>query len=119
MKIKDCDFNGCESCPFPCERHSTEKETVMNYQIHTVKKNDSLWGIACKYYGDGSFYKEIMCFNNMKSDVIHVGDKIKIPEINVTEKPDGYSELGKAFEKALNDMYGLESVKELMKLVKD
>lgn len=49
-------------------------------RTHTVKKGDTLWGISRKYLGSGVRYHEIMKLNNLKSDIIHVGDVLKIPE---------------------------------------
>lgn len=46
---------------------------------YTVKKGDSLWAIATKYLGRGSRYKEIMNLNGLKSDVLSIGQKLKIP----------------------------------------
>lgn len=55
--------------------------------IHTVKKGDTLWNIAEKYYGDGSKYTEIKRMNNLKSDVIHPGDLLSIKTIIEVSKP--------------------------------
>ena len=49
------------------------------YRVHTVVKGDTLWGIAAKYLGSGIRYKEIVQLNGLKSDVIYVGNKLKIP----------------------------------------
>ncbi len=49
------------------------------YRIHTVVKGDSLWMIAQKYLGDGSRYPEIKKLNNLTSNVIYCGWKLKIP----------------------------------------
>lgn len=49
------------------------------YRIHTVVKDDTLWKIAKKYLGDGSHYPEIKELNNLKSNVIYSGWKLKIP----------------------------------------
>lgn len=46
---------------------------------HTVVKGDTLWGLALKYYGKGSQYKKIMEANNLKSDILHIGDVLTIP----------------------------------------
>jgi len=48
-------------------------------KIHVVGKGDTLWGIAVKHLGDGTRYKEIMTYNGMKSEIIRVGQRIKIP----------------------------------------
>lgn len=44
----------------------------------TVKKGDCLWNYAVKYYGKGSRWKEIQSYNNLKSDVIKVGQVLRI-----------------------------------------
>ena len=49
------------------------------YRIHTVVKGDSLWEIAKEYLGDGSRYPEIKTLNDLKSNVIYSGWKLKIP----------------------------------------
>ena len=48
--------------------------------VHTVVKGDSLWAIARKYLDDGSRYKEIVTLNGLKSDVINIDQKLKIPK---------------------------------------
>lgn len=48
------------------------------YIEYTVKKGDSLWYIAERFYGRGDKYKIIYTDNNLKSTVIHIGDKLKI-----------------------------------------
>ena len=59
---------------YPAEEHTEE-----NYRIHTVVKGDTLWDIAKKYLGDGSRYPEIKTLNDLKSNVIYSGWKLKIP----------------------------------------
>lgn len=55
---------------------STENE----YQcVHTVAKGDTLSELAEKYLGKSSRYKEIMKLNGLKTDLIKVGKKLKIP----------------------------------------
>ena len=48
------------------------------YIEYTVKKGDSLWCIAERFYSRGDKYKIIYDDNNLKSTVIHIGDKLKI-----------------------------------------
>jgi len=55
---------------------SAPKET---YRIHTVVKGDTLWEIAEKYLGNGNRYPEIKELNNLTSNVIYSGMKLKIP----------------------------------------
>jgi nucleoid-associated protein YgaU len=51
-------------------------------QYHEVKKGDTLWKIAEKYYGDGSLYTTIFEANKdilKNPDVIKIGQKLHIP----------------------------------------
>lgn len=51
-------------------------------QYHEVKKGDTLWKIAEKYYGDGNLYKKIFEANRTilkNPDVIKIGQKLHIP----------------------------------------
>jgi len=53
--------------------------STYGYKTHTVVKGDSLWGLAEKYLGDGSRYKEFMTLNSLTSTTIHVGLVLMIP----------------------------------------
>jgi hypothetical protein len=59
---------------------TTASSDPTTYTVHTVVKGDSLWAIAKKYLGDGSRYKEIVTLNGLKSNVIIIGQKLKIPK---------------------------------------
>ena len=51
-------------------------------QYHEVKKGDTLWKIAEKYYGDGSLYGKIFEANKTilkDPNVIKIGQKLRIP----------------------------------------
>lgn len=49
-------------------------------RYYTVKKGDTLWGIAKKYYGNGNRYPDIARANNIANpDIIHIGQKLLIP----------------------------------------
>ena len=47
---------------------------------YTVKRNDTLWGIAAGQLGNGRRYKEIKELNGLASDVIFVGQVLKLPD---------------------------------------
>lgn len=49
-------------------------------RVHTVVKNDTLWGLANKYLGNGSRYPEIVKLNGLKTTMLRVGQKLTIPE---------------------------------------
>jgi 5'-nucleotidase len=49
-------------------------------KTYTVKKGDTLWGIAQRNYGDGKQYRKILAANpNIKGDRLNAGQKIVIP----------------------------------------
>ena len=48
-------------------------------RTHTVVRGDTLWALAKKYLGSGTRYKEIMQLNGMASEIIRVGQVLKIP----------------------------------------
>ena len=51
-----------------------------NEKYYTVKKGDTLWAIAKKYYGNGNQYPKIVKANNIKNpDLIYPGQKLIIP----------------------------------------
>ena len=58
----------------------TDNTDNTEYIEYTVKKGDSLWCIAERFYGRGDKYKIIYADNadNLKSTLIHIGDKLKI-----------------------------------------
>lgn len=47
------------------QRPTTDKNTNIQ-QTHVVKKGDTLWGLAQKYYGKGSYYTKIQNANTSK-----------------------------------------------------
>jgi len=49
------------------------------HRIYTVKRGDTLWEIAKAELGNGSRYTEIKELNNLTSNTIYVGWKLKIP----------------------------------------
>lgn len=49
------------------------------HKTYVVVQGDTLWGIAKAALGKGERYSEIKTLNNLKSDVIRAGQKLKIP----------------------------------------
>lgn len=58
----------------------TEAPAAAVYTTYTVKKGDTLWRIAQKHLGKGNRYKEIKTLNNLRSDMIQIGQRLKIPK---------------------------------------
>lgn len=48
--------------------------------VYVVQQGDTLWGIALKYLGNGMRYKEIQKLNGLGSHIIHVGERLKLPD---------------------------------------
>lgn len=46
---------------------------------YTVDQGDTLWALAERYLGSGSRYTEIMTLNGLTSDVLMIGQVLKIP----------------------------------------
>lgn len=80
---------------------------------HRVKKGETLWGIAKKYYGDGNKYKLIMEANSLTDTLIKTNDVLRIPT------KASYEEVGKAFERAMTEVDNLKSVQNLYNLLGD
>lgn len=47
---------------------------------HKVVAEDTLWKISAKYLGSGIHYKKIMTLNGLESNVIQIGQILKIPK---------------------------------------
>ncbi len=55
-------------------------KVTVSAKTYTVKRGDTLWGIAAKQLGSGYRYKEIMKLNGLKSTRIVSGQRLKLPE---------------------------------------
>lgn len=47
-------------------------------EYYTVKKGDTLWVLAKKYYGNGNQYPKIKSLNGLTSDTIYAGQKLRV-----------------------------------------
>lgn len=60
-----------------------QEKTIANksaLKSYSVQKNDTLWDIAEAKLGNGMRYKDIMTLNKMKSEDLHIGQKIQLPD---------------------------------------
>lgn len=71
-------LEGKKVVPVSTDKKQTRKDQTAPGGIYVVKAGDSLWKIARTVYGDGSKYKDIMTRNKLKSDLILVGQRLKI-----------------------------------------
>ena len=53
-----------------------------------MKAGDTLWKIAEQFLGEGKRYPEIVQLNNLSSDDITPGMRLKIPGAESTSKPE-------------------------------
>ena len=79
---------------------------------YIVKKGDSLWGIATKY---GITVNELKQANNLKTNLISVGQVLKIPEVStensyVVKKGDSLWSISKKFNTTVNDLKTLNNL---------
>ena len=49
--------------------------------IYEVQPGDNLWNIALKLLGDGNRFYDIVSLNNLPSDQVTEGQKLRIPEV--------------------------------------
>ena len=64
------------------EEASAPPETPTVGGRYIVQKGDTLWGIAQKFFGDGSRFSQIMSANNLMDTLIHPGQVLIIPDGN-------------------------------------
>ena len=64
----------------------SENTTSTDGDIYTVQAGDSLWAIAEKVYGSGSYYTKLMTLNGLTNANIMVGQVLKIKD-KTTTKP--------------------------------
>lgn len=74
--IKSEGLNGTENSDGQDETAPSDVEIPIVYR---VRKNNTLWGIAKHFLGDGNRYKEIMQLNSLSTDTIYPGQLLIIP----------------------------------------
>lgn len=55
-------------------------------RTYTVKKGDTLPGIAARQLGDASLYGIIAAINNLRTTKVHPGQKLKLPDMGKPHK---------------------------------
>ena len=63
----------------PITTTETPVEPVSTERVHVVVRGDTLWGISKKYLGEGRRYTEIKTLNNLNSNTIYPGQRLRIP----------------------------------------
>ena len=61
--------------------HNKPQVEARQSEVHIVEQGDTLWGIARKYYADGTMYKKIAKANRL-TDLknIKIGQVLKLPK---------------------------------------
>lgn len=73
---------------FGLKKKSKPKENNSSSGVHVVKKGDTLWDIAQAKNTTVAVLKQL---NGLKSDLIHPGDKIKLPSASAKVKKEYYT----------------------------
>ena len=78
---------------------------------YIVKKGDSLWSISNKY---GITVNDLKQYNNLKTNLISVGQVLKIPKISndyyIVKKGDSLYSISKKFNTSVNDIKSLNNL---------
>lgn len=73
--VKECEAEDVQ----PDIPTDADDECDTGIKRYTVKKGDTLWGIAAKTMGSGLRYKELMEYNHLTSIIIHPNEILNIP----------------------------------------
>jgi len=81
-------FNDSPHLQFNYKGYGTDKaievKTIVNKDVHTVEKGDTLWAIARK---NNVGIEKIKSINGLRTDVITIGQKLNLKEAVVVPKP--------------------------------
>lgn len=86
-------------------------ETIVSkYTTHIITSKDNFYNLSIKYYGDSKYYKAVMEYNKCdENTILHIGDKIIIPDIEDEEFISIYNRIDKAEREEINSF--IESTK--------
>ena len=94
-----------------CDYKGIKYTTPIGSNTYVVKKGDTLWDIAKKY---NTSVSKIKSLNNLNSDVIKIGQVLKIPSNTITytvKKGDSLWKISKEYGTTINDLINLNGLK--------
>ena len=87
----------------------TGGSNVSSSNYYTVKKGDTLWDLAVKYKTNVKTIKDV---NNLKSDVLQIGQKLILPSNTyIVKKGDSLWKIAKEYGTTINDLVKLNNLK--------
>ena len=87
----------------------TGGSNVSSSNYYTVKKGDTLWDLAVKYKTNVKTIKDV---NNLKSDVLQIGQKLILPsKTYIVKKGDSLWKIAKEYGTTINDLVKLNNLK--------
>ena len=96
-----------------CDYKGIKYKALTNSNIsntYTVKKGDTLWDIAKLY---NTSVSELKSLNNLKSDILKIGQVIKIPnKIYVVKKGDSLWKIAKEYNTSISTLTKINNLKD-------
>ena len=94
---------------------TTSEQEDTEYDYYTVQKGDSLYQIGIKYNITANELKKL---NNISSDLLSIGQKIKVPRIKesyttyIVQKGDSLYQIAKKYNTTVNELKNLNNITE-------
>ena len=95
-----------------CDYKGIKYTQVVNNDsdYYTVKKGDTLWDLSIKYNTTVNKIKEL---NNLSSNIIYVGQKLKLPSnIYIVKKGDSLWKIAKEYNTSINKLIEINNLKD-------
>lgn len=86
----------------------------MASQKYTVKRGDTLWGIAERFLGNGNRYPEIQKMNGLTGSMIKPGQVLIVKEGTPEPAPAPSVDMKKELDDCLTAIEGLPEFKKLL-----